>query len=72
MIALTGGADAFEERLDYIFMPNTSQTSLGANNVGITSIMNIGNEPDFATPYLYNYVGKSWKSVNQSRYLGNT
>jgi putative alpha-1,2-mannosidase len=25
------------------------------------------NEPDFATPYLYNYLNKQWKSVNQSR-----
>ena len=33
--------------------------------------MNIGNEPDFATPYLYNYIGKQYKSVNQSRALAN-
>lgn len=71
MIGLMGGDDSFETRLDYIFLPNTSQTNLGANNVGITSIMNIGNEPDFATPYLYNYINKQWKSVNQSRALGN-
>ena len=71
VIRLMGGNDDFESRLDYIFQPNTSQTSLGANNVGITSIMNIGNEPDFATPYMYNYINKQWKSVNQSRYLGN-
>lgn len=71
VIRLMGGADAFESRLDYMFLPNTSQTNLGANNVGITSIMNIGNEPDFATPYLYNYISKQWKSVNQSRALGN-
>lgn len=29
------------------------------------------NEPDFATPYLYNYLNKQWKSVNQSRQLAN-
>lgn len=33
--------------------------------------MNIGNEPDFATPYLYNYLNKQWKSVQQSRALAN-
>lgn len=27
------------------------------------------NEPDFATPYLYNYINKQAKSVNQSRSL---
>lgn len=29
------------------------------------------NEPDFATPYLYHYIGKSYKSVNQTRSLAN-
>lgn len=27
------------------------------------------NEPDFATPYLYNYINKQAKSVMQSRSL---
>lgn len=27
------------------------------------------NEPDFATPYLYNYINKQAKSVMQSRQL---
>ncbi|KAF1978232.1 putative alpha-1,2-mannosidase [Bimuria novae-zelandiae CBS 107.79] len=71
VVQFMGGNDSFESRLDYIFLPNTSQTDLGANGLGITSIMNIGNEPDFATPYLYNYINKQWKSVNQSRALGN-
>ncbi|PVI05747.1 glycoside hydrolase family 92 protein, partial [Periconia macrospinosa] len=69
LIDFMGGQDSFESRLDYIFKPNTSQTNLGANGLGINTIMNIGNEPDFATPYLYNYVNKQWKSVNQSRAL---
>lgn len=29
------------------------------------------NEPDFATPYLYNYLNKQHKSVNESRILAN-
>ena len=29
------------------------------------------NEPDFATPYHYNYLNKQYKSVNQSRLLAN-
>ena len=28
------------------------------------------NEPDFATPYLYNYINKQAKSVQMSRNLG--
>ncbi|KAJ5864811.1 uncharacterized protein N7529_006727 [Penicillium soppii] len=46
-----------------------SVQDLGANGAGITTLMNIGNEPDFATPYLYNYINKQAKSVDQSRRL---
>ncbi|KAI0470744.1 glycosyl hydrolase [Xylariaceae sp. FL0804] len=71
LIGFMGGETEFERRLDYIFMPNTSQQDLSANGADITTIMNIGNEPDFATPYLYNYLNKQHKSVNQSRSLAN-
>ncbi|KAI0123432.1 glycosyl hydrolase [Xylariales sp. AK1849] len=71
LIQFMGGETEFERRMDYIFQPNTSEQDLSANGVGITTIMNIGNEPDFATPYLYNYLNKQYKSVNQSRILAN-
>lgn len=71
LIDFMGGPTNFESRLDYIFMPNTSQQNLGANGAGIDTIMNIGNEPDFATPYLYNYLNKQFKSVQRSRALAN-
>lgn len=29
------------------------------------------NEPDFTTPYLYNYINKQAKSVKRSRSLAN-
>ncbi|KAH5494149.1 hypothetical protein HBI23_117630 [Parastagonospora nodorum] len=69
MIGFMGGADAFERRLDYMFQPNSSQQDLGVNGAGINTLMNIGNEPDFQTPYLYNYINKSYKSVHVSRQL---
>ncbi|KAK8031392.1 glycoside hydrolase family 92 protein [Apiospora arundinis] len=71
LIQHMGGEVEFERRMDYIFQPNTSEQDLSANGAAITTIMNIGNEPDFATPYLYNYLNKQWKSVNQSRQLAN-
>jgi len=71
LIDFMGGTANFESRLDYIFMPNTSQQNLGANGAGISTIMNVGNEPDFATPYLYNYVNKQYKSVERSRALAS-
>ncbi|CAI6331993.1 unnamed protein product [Periconia digitata] len=69
MIELMGGATHFETRLDYVFQPNTSGVDLGVNGLGITTINNIANEPDFQTPYLYNYLNKQWKSVERSRQL---
>jgi putative alpha-1,2-mannosidase len=36
--------------------------------VGLTDVHS--NEPDFQTPYLYNYINKQWKSVEMSRALG--
>ncbi|KAF4222888.1 hypothetical protein CNMCM8980_006619 [Aspergillus fumigatiaffinis] len=70
LIDFMGGPDTFEARLDTMFKPNLSVQNLGANGAGITTLMNIGNEPDFATPYLYNYINKQAKSVQMSRSLG--
>jgi putative alpha-1,2-mannosidase len=42
LIEFMGGPDEFERRLDYIFVANTSETTLGANGAGINTIMNIG------------------------------
>lgn len=71
LIEFMGGATEFERRLDYIFLPNTSEQNLGDNGAGINTLMNIGNEPDFATPYEYNYINKQAKSVQKSRMLSN-
>jgi predicted alpha-1,2-mannosidase len=69
MIELMGGTAHFESRLDYVFQPNTSGVDLGVNGLGITTINNVANEPDFQTPYLYNYLNKQYKSVERSRQL---
>ncbi|KAI1678783.1 Alpha-mannosidase [Pyrenophora tritici-repentis] len=63
LIEFMGGKDEFERRLDHMFKPNSSQQDLGVNGAGINTLMNIGNEPDFQTPYLYNYINKQYKSV---------
>ncbi|OJJ48684.1 hypothetical protein ASPZODRAFT_158344 [Penicilliopsis zonata CBS 506.65] len=71
LIELMGGLETFESRLDKMFEPGVAVQDLGDNGAGITTLMNIGNEPDFATPYLYNYINKQAKSVEQSRTLAN-
>ena len=71
LIKSMGGTKEFERRMDHIFIPGTSEQDLSANGAGITTLMNIGNEPDFATPYLYHYINHQHKSVNQTRALAN-
>ncbi|KAG9188938.1 hypothetical protein G6011_05806 [Alternaria panax] len=67
VIDLMGGDGAFIRRLDASFVPGFG-TSVGANNDAGSALFNPGNEPSFATPFLYNYVpGMHWKTVNQTR-----
>ncbi|KAH6644257.1 glycosyl hydrolase family 92-domain-containing protein [Boeremia exigua] len=42
LIEFMGGPESFGERLDYMFLPNTSQADLGPNGAGIRTLMNIG------------------------------
>lgn len=65
MIALSGGPDAFIDRLETTFKPNVNPTGRSAafNN----TIYNPGNEPSFTTPYLYHFAGRQDLSVKQSR-----
>lgn len=72
MIELMGGPTCFQQRLDYIFTPYTSGVDLGVNGLGITSIYNVANEPDFQIPYLYHYINASFRSVARTRALAHT
>ncbi|KAI8943042.1 hypothetical protein NX059_001078 [Plenodomus lindquistii] len=67
LITLMGGPSLFESRLDTLFTPGLAEPTQSGNNAG-TTIFNPGNEPDFMTPFLYNYLGgRQWKSVMRSR-----
>ncbi|KAJ7118765.1 glycosyl hydrolase family 92-domain-containing protein [Mycena epipterygia] len=72
LIQRMGGAEAFEARLDASFVNGLSAGS-GASNTAGTALFNPGNEPSFATPFLYNYIpGKQYKSVEMTRHIVNT
>ncbi|MGB0524728.1 MAG: GH92 family glycosyl hydrolase [Flammeovirgaceae bacterium] len=63
MIELYGGAAAFEEKLDQLF--ETEMELSGRHQVDITGLIGQyahGNEPSHHMAYLYNYIGKPWKS----------
>ena len=65
--ALFGGAEAMDAKLDRMF-----NTSVGARwkfagqmpdgCTGLMGAFTMANEPAFHIPYLYNYVGKPWKT----------
>lgn len=63
MIALYGGMDSFEKKLDELF--NTEMELSGREQADITGLIGQyahGNEPSHHMAYLYNYIGKAHKT----------
>lgn len=70
LIALQGGADQFEQKLDELF--TTSSETSGREQADITGLIGQyahGNEPSHHMAYLYNYVGKPQKTQQKVRQL---
>jgi len=63
MIDLMGGASQFDKKLDGLFNAPTSTT--GRQQADITGLIGQyahGNEPSHHMAYLYDYIGKPWKT----------
>jgi predicted alpha-1,2-mannosidase len=63
MIDMMGGIDLFDKKLDGLFNAPTSTT--GRQQADITGLIGQyahGNEPSHHMAYLYNYIGKPWKT----------
>jgi predicted alpha-1,2-mannosidase len=63
LIKLHGGKAPFEKKLDQLFRESTQTT--GRSQVDITGLIGQyahGNEPSHHMAYLYNYIGKPWKT----------
>lgn len=75
LIGLMGGPEETEKRLDIMFTRGLRSDGGGGgplNGAG-TTLFNPGNEPSFATPFLYNYLpSRQHKSVLRSRHIINT
>lgn len=68
LIDLMGGSKAFEKKLDELFTTNNQTT--GREQVDITGLIGQyahGNEPSHHMAYLYNYVGKNYKTQERVR-----
>ncbi len=73
MIALYGGKEAFENKLDQLF--ETQMELSGRHQADITGLIGQyahGNEPSHHMAYLYNYIGKPWKTQERVREILNT
>jgi len=74
LIELLGGKDAFVKRVDALFIEPTHISKwqfMGQfpDGSGLNGMFPAGNEPSFHVPYLYNYVGKPWKTQRRIREL---
>lgn len=66
MINLLGGRDAFNAKLDQLFVEQYSVPKyecLGQfpDATGLVGLYAQGNEPSFHIPYLYDFSGQPWK-----------
>ena len=69
-IELMGGTKKYEEHLDGLFAASTKTS--GREQADITGLIGQyahGNEPSHHMAYLYNYVGKPWKTQNVVRQI---
>lgn len=70
LIQLMGGPQQFENQLDSLFL--TSSKTTGRNQADITGLIGQyvqGNEPSHHIAYLYNYIGKPWKTQQRVRQI---
>ena len=69
LINYTGDPETFVNRLDVLFTPNLNPNGSPQFN---NTIFDPGNEPGFASPYLYNFAGRQDLSVARARYIAKS
>lgn len=71
LIELTGGAKAFEQKLDTFFTTHHQSGELNDNASGFVGQYAHGNEPSHHVAYLYNYAGQPWKTQKYISHIMN-
>lgn len=74
MIQLLGGRDAFNAKLDQLFVEQYGEAKyrfLGQfpDATGLIGLYAQGNEPSFHIPYLYDFSGEPWKTERRVRQI---
>ncbi len=73
LIDKTGGVDRFEEKLDSMFTYHPKEDDkLPIFSTGMIGQYAHGNEPSHHVAYLYNYLGKPWKTQERVREILET
>jgi len=72
LIQIMGGPETFTQKLDKLFNEPTKIAKwqfMGQfpDATGLNGMFPAGNEPAFHVPYLYNYIGKPWKTQRRIR-----
>ena len=74
LIALMGGKESFSTKLDELFQEQFGGKGLKftflnqfPDGTGLIGQFNMGNQPGFHIPYLYNYAGDAWKTQRRVR-----
>ena len=74
LIHLFGGRDAFNQKLDQLFVEQYGTSKYRFLNqfpdaTGLIGLYAQGNEPSFHIPYLYDFSGQPWKTQQRVRQL---
>jgi predicted alpha-1,2-mannosidase len=77
LVELMGGPRAAEAKLDELFRADLGRSkydffSVFPDSTGMVGQFSMGNEPSFATPYIYNHLGAPWKTQKRVRQLLET
>lgn len=68
LVALFGSEEAFENKLDSLFTIEAVYDEESSPDIsGLIGQYAQGNEPNHSTPFLYNYIGRQWKSAAMAR-----
>ncbi len=74
LIGLMGGKEKFSDKLDALFQEQFGGKGLKfkflnqfPDGTGLIGQYNMGNQPGFHIPYLYNYAGEPWKTQRRVR-----
>ncbi|MDB4925278.1 GH92 family glycosyl hydrolase [Mucilaginibacter sp.] len=71
LITLLGGENAFNDKLDSLFVTKTPASEAGklADLTGLIGQYAHGNEPSHHISYLYSFSGQQWKTAEKARYI---